>query len=290
VAYRSELNQGGDKMRKTMYVLLAMALLTIGSAFAATSGTHETNVTITSGDLYIVSVTPPTTPNPTEYTTTATTTYFVAGSDNGWEILTGATCEYTRSGETTRVTSGCTGSNISATDVNYTCPVTMQYYDGPGTWDVNCTIGDGSSTVENTTETFTYGSLTAMQLNYTTVLFGSLTPGTQSESSGAKTVVNTGNNAFTNNCQITAQDLYGVTNASITIAGSAFRGHISTGDYAGATSLASTIPTAIPGSTIAKGAVPTGTRDLYYYILAPIVQAQAYTTVGHTAWTVTGNA
>lgn len=282
-------------MKKAIILLLAMALLTATSAFAATTGNHDTNVTIlgnATGTLTIISVTPPASASPTEYTTTAVTTTFIASDLNGWDSVNVSTanCRYNKTGETTRISGACSqaGSNLSLTDINITCTANMQYYDATSLWGVNCSVSDiNTNYAENITETFTYNSLSAMQLNYSYVQFGSLNPGVQAEATTGSpfTTVNTGNNAFAA-VSVTAKNLTGVSNPAYSISGSAFKIGTTTSDYAGATQMVAYVSTSVTGATLARGALPTGTRDLFYYVLTPSTYAQAYSANGANQWVV----
>lgn len=268
--------------------LTIVALLATTQVFAATSGTHDTNVTILSGTLRIISVTPPTGANPTEYTTSTITTSFIADSDNGWAYInsSSAVCKYSKTGEATRTSSSCTPTVINTTSLNLSCPVTMQYYDAPNTWSINCSIKDyGGSYAENSTEGFSYGSLTALQLNYTGVTFGSLLPGVINDT-GPYVVINTGNNAFSD-ITIKAYNLTGLSDATKQIGVTAFKADTTHGGYSSAIQLVENTAVSL-GATIPRGAVPTGTRSVWYYINTPTVYPQVYKTNVTNVWIVAG--
>jgi hypothetical protein len=275
-------------MKKIIPIFMAIVLFAT-SVFAANLATHETNVTILdSNDLTIVSVTPPTNANPLEYTTSIVTTTFVARSSNGASYINSSTavCSYKKTGETTRTSESCTPTVINATDLNLSCSVIMQYYDAPGTWNINCSIYDnGLNYAENTTEIFSYGSLTSMQLNYTGITFGSLLPGVVADT-GPYAVINTGNNEYSD-LTIKAFNLTGLTDSEVQIPVTAFKADTTHGGINNAIQLVENTAVSL-GVTIPKGAIPTGIRNVWYYISTPFVPPQIYKANGTASWVVAG--
>jgi hypothetical protein len=181
--------------------------------------------------------------------------------------------------------------NVVGEDIQlnqYNCTNDMQYYDAPGVWDINCSVytTDESDYAENTTETFTYGSLTAMQLNTTEISFGNLAPGTTNQpASGPSQLINTGNTNFTQ-VNITAHQLEGVTNNSYIIPANKFKANNT--NNPGIELIESTQVT-IPDATLPRGALPTSTSYIYYHLDVPNIPAQVYKTNATNQWLIEVN-
>jgi len=111
-------------------------------------------------------------------------------------------------GEITRFNNSCTPRGNSGNTETYDCAIDMLYYDKDGQWTINASIRDTLAYVENTTETFTYGSLTAMVLGKTSMNFTNAKVGQQdvASSQNPQIINNRGNQNITE-VNITAFDL-----------------------------------------------------------------------------------
>lgn len=107
----------------------------------------------------------------------------------------------------TRTSIGCSGFAINATAQNISCNVSMQYYDPFGIWSINISVKDNDNNyVENTTTTFTYNELSAIQINTNNVDVGTVDIAQQDIALTPIIINNTGNSLFVN-LSIKAYDL-----------------------------------------------------------------------------------
>jgi len=114
-----------------------------------------------------------------------------------------------KTGEPSRFNTSCTPANNPGNTETYTCAIDMQFYDLSGEWTINASIKDNSdSYAENTTETFTYGTLTAMVLGKSSLNFTNADLGEQNKASdqNPQIIDNTGNQNITQ-VNVTAFDL-----------------------------------------------------------------------------------
>ncbi len=98
-----------------------------------------------------------------------------------------------------RQSSACSGTAINETAQNVSCNVSMRYYDPFGIWSINISIRDNDGNyVENSSTTFTYNELSAIQINTNGLDAGTLTIGQQDVALTPIIVNNTGNSIFVN--------------------------------------------------------------------------------------------
>jgi len=142
----------------------------------------------------IVSVSPDTSYDPVENANTPINISFIADDVDGVADLNDTSAQIVVSKDAVSHTStSCTPANIDTTSTNYTCEITMDYYDDAGTWAVNASVQDNSAeSVYNDTETFTYNTLKAIQLFNKPIAFGSISIGEGATSNNISTK-NTGN-------------------------------------------------------------------------------------------------
>ncbi|MBI3623061.1 hypothetical protein HY212_03200 [Candidatus Pacearchaeota archaeon] len=111
--------------------------------------------------------------NPTESSTKAITFNFTATDANGGSTINISTAAayFQFSGETTRQNTSCINTSVPVgNDINFTCTISMQYFDKPAAWTINATIKDNSgSYAENSSTTFTYNTLTSMVMSPTSL-------------------------------------------------------------------------------------------------------------------------
>ena len=120
---------------------------------------------------------------------------------------------YTNNTET-RSNSSCVNiSNIDSQCLNFSCNVTMYYWDAPGFWNINVTANDyGNQTPQyNDSQTFSYNLLKALvispnQLNWTGIY---PTAVNETADNDPTVVNNTGN--YNGTINLTGLDLYGLT-------------------------------------------------------------------------------
>lgn len=194
---------------------------------------------------------------------------------------------FSKAGEQSRFGSCVQVSDIDSTTTNYSCTVGMQYYDGPGVWNIIISARDnfGNSAI-SPIEIFTYNELKAITINQPSSLtWPTLTAGqTNILSNNDPTVINnTGN--YQGAILMTARDLVGQTNPSQIISVSNFRAGPNTGSECSAAQLQNATQVSISGSSLPRG--PSATEEIYYCLTSvPSVTAQSYSAQGANAWTI----
>jgi len=141
--------------------------------------------------------------------------WFIANCSNGREFLdaTSATANFTKQSEVPRYTTTCTRqNNLSAYASNFSCDITMYYYDAAGNWGINVTINTTSDAkAYNDTTTFPIISSMDLNLSATSVAWPTLSPAqTNQQATGSPplTITNIYNSNITN-ISINAIDLVG---------------------------------------------------------------------------------
>ncbi len=141
---------------------------------------------------------------------------FSVSDENGATDLDDSTAmiNLTQSGEETRFSeiSGCTKYESSGVYANYTCNVTMWWFDGDGVWNIYANISDGQgNNAGNLTQTLTVKTLTGFEISPSSLDFSELTPGdTNITPINYILMNNTGNQEIiSGNVQINASDLRG---------------------------------------------------------------------------------
>lgn len=135
---------------------------------------------------------------------------FNVSDDNGADDIntTSAVALLTKGGETSRQNGvACDDSLAGSTWKFFNCTVTMQYYDGAGSWNINVSVSDNAlNYAENTTETVTVNSLDSISLSIATIDFGAAAPGA-SDVDGTDLGVNNLGNTNYGTIQLTAYNL-----------------------------------------------------------------------------------
>lgn len=234
--------------------------------------------------LYVVSVNSANS-NPTEYTTTNTNTYFNVSTSNVTQLNdSSAVCTYSKSGEANRTSSSCIRTDINNTFATYNCSVIMQYYDAPGIWNVLCSVRNDIKNLygENST-TFTYGSLTSLLLNVSSISFIDIYVGANNVMCNQpEKIINTGN-VNISSFNITAFPLSGLSNPAITFSGNNFNVNVTTSP---GIQLQDNTPVNL-GVSLPKG--PNSDINIYYFVSVPIgTYAQSYKTNATNAWLIEG--
>ena len=133
-------------------------------------------------------------------------------SDGAGNINTSTAAGYfQRAGETTRSNTSCSSWASAGNNANFTCTIDMWYFDQNGAWTVNVTIRDiNSATGTNSSTTFTYNLLTAMNMSPSSLTWTSV--GLTSTDTGSNNdpvqINNTGNDVGLN-INVTALSLRG---------------------------------------------------------------------------------
>ena len=186
-----------------------------------------------------------------------------------------------------------TGNNGSVQ--NYSCSITMRYWDRASDWSVNVTISDGASQAATYNETFTYNSLTAINMTPSSMGWGpvTLTSTDQLSASNPITVGNTGNyNVSMGNINMSAIDLGGEAATSEFISANNFSintaSACNSGNWLQNKSLGDV---AVTGAGLATG-LDVGERasdELLYLCLEELPQGisqQSYSTLNVGTWSL----
>ncbi|MEK6926022.1 MAG: Ig-like domain-containing protein [Nanoarchaeota archaeon] len=152
--------------------------------------------------------------NPTDDTTTSITFNFTATDVNGASDINLSTAQayFQRSGESTRSNTTCINTSIGVGNyINFTCTISMWYYDQNGAWTINATIKDnGALYGENSSTTFTYNVLTAMKMFPTSLAWPEVLIGQTNVGSNNDPIqVNNTGNSDSLNINITSYNLRG---------------------------------------------------------------------------------
>lgn len=183
----------------------------------ATSQSVTVNVTVTNSPPRIYSITGLTAidlnegPDPTY----VTINFSVNDSDGASNINNAsAMINLTRGGEALRYDSLCDVTDFAGNYSNYTCNITLWWFDGAGAWTVYANVTDlnGNYAINNTV-TRTINPLTGFVMSPSTLNFTNLVAGSYNNTpTNHLTLNNTGNVDITSgNVQINATDLVGET-------------------------------------------------------------------------------
>ncbi len=231
------------------------------------------------------------------------TAYTAAGA--GMLNHSTARINFTKTGENTRENLTCALAQSGGNYANYTCNVTMWWWDAAGTWNIAAYIADNNSnSAQNTSAVFQVGSTTGFEQGPSALTWAALGAGDINKTSTNDPLLlnNTGNvNISVNNIQINATNLRGETdNTKALWAGNFSVAQFTGGTYpnevecnATAVVMNRSVYTNITGAILTKGNYTvnngaTGQEQLYFClkIAGSELTSQAYSTVNETAWTV----
>lgn len=215
---------------------------------------------------------------------------------------TSAMVNLTRASEELRINSSCAVSDYGGDFANYTCNVTMWWYDVAGDWVVYANISDLNSNLAiNNTNNRSFGSLTGIVMYPSAVTFTSILAGNLNTTPTDNLVLNnTGNvDVASGNVEINATDLVGeTTNATFLFAGN-FSGSTFTGgsiecnaSSVSATALVNYTYTGIVSSVLAAGNFTledgTGEEKIYLCLVEAGAEltTQQYSTLRYGSWTI----
>ncbi len=173
---------------------------------------------------------------------------------------TSVVANFTRTGEATRANSSCIDlSQNTTTAKNFSCTMTMWYYDESASWTITAAgkdIGNGT-TIQNSTMVFTYGSLQDMLMSPNSITFASSAQGATNVTSNndPSLINNTGNYNFSG-INVTAYNLYGTTITSeyINVA------NITVGNNTGSNAECDTSPTIGANATVLTNGTQTNVK------------------------------
>ncbi len=215
-----------------------------------------------------------------------------------------ATINFSRSGEALRQNNTCTQFEVGTNVANYTCNVTMSWFDGSGTWAIQAFIADLSgNSGKNNSANFSVGETLGFELG--ALSWASLAPGATNQSAtAALRLNNTGNKNMTaNTTQINATNLRGEVTPTTWI----FAGNLSVSwdptalaacDWSNGTSnaankLSNNTFINITVANLSKGYYPTndgftGQEDFYFCIrtVGSELTSQSYSTLAYGPWQI----
>lgn len=207
--------------------------------------------------------------------------------------VSSATVNFTKSGEQFRFNNTCTNTvNYSTYYANFTCNVTMYWYDGTGSWSIYANVSDlNSNAVTNGTTNFQVGATDGFVTAPTTLTWASLTAGSTNQSSTNDPMLlnNTGNvNKFIN---INSTNLRGESTPGLALWAGNFTVNVSRSfpgvnmtdhTYVNITSAA------LPKGNFTINNNATGQEQLYFniYRVGSELIAQTYSTTNESTWTV----
>jgi len=223
----------------------------------------------------------------------------VANMDNST-----ATINFSKASETLRQNNTCHQFEVGTNVANYTCNVTMSWYDGAGAWAIQAFILDTSGNKGiNNSANFSVGETTGFEMG--ALGWSSLSPGTTNQTaSAALRLNNTGNkNMSANTTQINATNLRGETTTTLAIwannisvswdATSLEACDNSGGNGIRANNMTNTTYVNITTANLTKGHYPandgsTGQEDFYFCIktVGAELTSQSYSTSAYGPWQV----
>jgi hypothetical protein len=159
--------------------------------------------------------------------------FSVNDSDGSSNLInTSASINISKAGDSARFNSSCAMINSGGYQANYTCNVTVWWFDGDGQWVVSANISDSNAhVVSNTTKNITINTLTGFVMAPPALNFSTLTPGTYNQTpTNFLTLNNTGNQNIAG-IQVNASDLRGENNGVYAIPAANFSVSIYTGGY-----------------------------------------------------------
>jgi len=263
-------------------------------------GEASVNITIGNNPPTIDWVEVITSKNPTDDSTTSIPFNFTATDADGYTNINISTAEsrFQLAGETTRSNLSCVNWSQSGNDVNFTCNISMWYFDKADTdWIINVTIKDiNDASGENSSTVFQYNSLLGMKMSPTALEWDEVGLATTNEGSNNDPILinNTGNDGPVS-IKVTALNLQGeetttqyiyannftVENASEGCGGTAM---------SNATSINVTSAILYRGNNSLSHNNATSGQEQTYYCLKGVPQdidPQSYSSVAYGTWTIT---
>jgi hypothetical protein len=281
-----------------IFILLIIPMASAGfwSDFKAritgelTSADVDINITVTAG-------TAPTVPIVRNDTMTNLSVSgpndFTAYDADGYDNLddSSALINFSKTGEETRENASCAWlADYDTNYSNYTCNVSMWWWDGTGTWDITAYIADLSANDgSNSSYTFYIGTTTGVVASPTNLSFPSVSPGATDSLSTNDPMLfnNTGN--LDQYLEVNSTNLLGEDNASFALYASNFT--VNTADACEGTAMQDQNYVNITGANLSAGNYTpnngTAQEQLYFCLelAGPELIAQAYSTSATDSWT-----
>jgi parallel beta-helix repeat protein len=216
-----------------------------------------------------------------------------AYDDQGSEDLNHSSVQlnFSLSGEESRVNSSCALlGDYNVKYANYTCNVTMWWWDAPGTWKINASIVDlEGNPAFNDSTTFQIGSTTGFLANSSSLGWPEINPGAIKEEANSPILLNnTGNQQVS--VEINATSLVGEINPGYALGANNFS--VDTAPGCGGTPMVWYSYTTVDGATIPRGnyTLNDGTaQETIYFCLEQAnynLISQPYSTAQQGSWTI----
>lgn len=212
-------------MNKVLAMLIAacMVLAMVGPSVMADSATSSATVNDVAPTITSITITPDDDSstngvqiNPVINGDKTVTVTVVVADGNGLDDIDSVSLVSVLDGQTTPVAPLSGAKSVSSMTESpsgtYTDTFTMAYYDNPDDYTVLVTVTDGTTPVDGTA-VFTYTTAEGIDVDATTLAFGKVAPGGDSEFSPAAVVKNTGNSDYT--VQVLAKKLESTSTANI---------------------------------------------------------------------------
>lgn len=244
-------------------LVLAISVPAIMPALAGNSSTFNVSLTINNADPQIDTVAA-ISDSPAEGTTKAVSFYFNASDANGVGDIPQANAQVTiTNGGDSYSSSSCTATALTSTQNEYECNITINYYDTPGTWDINASVFDGGSVLaeDTTSADLTLGTTYGMALLKNSLTFSGDPGDTDVNASNAPQIVNNTGNAAFSQLDLKA---YEIVSGGNNIGAGNFTGGTSADPGAGQQLINNTDVT-----LTSSGVSVQGTTDVYVYLDIP---------------------
>ncbi|MFH1290293.1 MAG: hypothetical protein ABIH92_02690 [Nanoarchaeota archaeon] len=213
-----------------------------------------------------------------------------------------AKVNFTRSGEDLRQNLSCINIQSSGDYANYSCNVTMWWWDGAGAWDITAFIEDNdTNSAQNTTTDFTVGSTTGFDLSPSALTWPGIAAGTYNITpDGPILMNNTGNQGIgitTGNITVNATNLRGESDPTKALWAGNFSIGVSTGGSPPAECSGSTMNAGVytnvssatlPADNYTVNDGSTGQEQLYFClkVVGSEITTQSYSTANESSWTI----
>lgn len=264
----------------------------------ATSSPVDINITVGAGDAPIIyavyndSITDVSSGLNEGSTPTYVIINFSVSDTNGYANLdeSSAQVNFSKSGETNR-TASCTSYEQSGDYANYTCNVTMWWWDGAGTWQIFTSINDlNDNAAHNSSRTFAVGTTAGFVSFPSALTWSEINPGATNQLSNNDPIIlnNTGN--LVRNIEINSTNLMGEDDNTKGLYAGNFSAN--TADACEGTSMTDHSYAEVSGASLAIGnyTLNDGTaQESIYFCLEEAgseLTAQSYSTAEEGAWTM----
>ena len=309
-------------MKKFLVIMTILFVVFLNIAFAsagikgwlnkitgkATSQTTNVSITVNgTNSITIPFVSVINSTNPTEASTINIIFYATLKDTDGVNDIndSSVSANFSRSGETTRQNTSCSlVADIDSTSANFSCTIAMWYFDGTGSWNVSVGGTDlGNKTfIYNTSTTFTYNQLQAIQISPISLTWASVSPGnTNQTSNNDPTIINNTGNYNIPNITVNGINLHGDSVSSdyigvgnVTVGNNTgSNGECDISDPKNATVLVNGTDIQIDNTILDNGNYSinnnqTGQELLYYCFrtIPSTISSQTYSTTYGGAWTI----